>query len=303
MTVQSQAAALRALLEGIIDYAGLFPPAKLDMEPTVGNYARYLAGPDSWMLGRLAVPVARLDEFERCAGDLLPRGEGVEPWRITAIGPAAGEPGLEADLERIAAFNETHASPAAGLAAINVIELRARSAAAIEEALGRIPDDLFPFFELAIDRDPRGALAALSGCDAGAKVRTGGMTPDKYPSPADLARFIAACAAAGLPFKATAALHHPVRHRNDTVGCDEFGFLGVFVAAALLHNARIGPGGVEGVLNERSHEAFAFDGVLRYGGHELDADALHDARRRFAISIGSCSFEEPLDHLRALNLL
>jgi hypothetical protein len=42
---------VRALLEGLIDYAGLFPPAKLDMRPAVENYAAYLAGPDAWALG------------------------------------------------------------------------------------------------------------------------------------------------------------------------------------------------------------------------------------------------------------
>ena len=40
--------AIRALLTGSIDYAGLFPPAGLDMASAVENYARYRAGPDAW---------------------------------------------------------------------------------------------------------------------------------------------------------------------------------------------------------------------------------------------------------------
>ena len=64
MTTKAIAPALRALLEGVFDYAGLFPPARLGMDETVRNYARYLDGERSWMLGRLIVPVARLDEFE-----------------------------------------------------------------------------------------------------------------------------------------------------------------------------------------------------------------------------------------------
>ena len=63
---------LRALLHHVVDYAGLFPPAKLDMQPTVDNYAAALAGADQWMLGRLIVPVKRLDEFEACAAAHLP---------------------------------------------------------------------------------------------------------------------------------------------------------------------------------------------------------------------------------------
>src|SRR5688500_1293567 len=47
---------LRALLDGLIDYAGLFPPATLDMQAAVARYARYRAGERAWMLGRFVVP-------------------------------------------------------------------------------------------------------------------------------------------------------------------------------------------------------------------------------------------------------
>ena len=53
-----------ALLDGLIDFAGLFPPAKLDMATTVADYARFMSHEDSWMMSRLIVPFARLDEFE-----------------------------------------------------------------------------------------------------------------------------------------------------------------------------------------------------------------------------------------------
>ena len=38
-----EVSALRALLDGIVDYAGLFPPAALDMSTAVRNYASYSA--------------------------------------------------------------------------------------------------------------------------------------------------------------------------------------------------------------------------------------------------------------------
>ena len=47
----------RALMQGVIDYAGLFPPAGLDMQRTVANFAKHRAGEDGWALGRLVVPV------------------------------------------------------------------------------------------------------------------------------------------------------------------------------------------------------------------------------------------------------
>ncbi len=40
--VRATAASLRVFLDRIIDYAGLFPPASLDMVTSVNNYSRYL---------------------------------------------------------------------------------------------------------------------------------------------------------------------------------------------------------------------------------------------------------------------
>jgi hypothetical protein len=53
---------LRALLEGLIDYAGLFPPAALSMQDAVRNYARYRDGEYAWALGKFIVPQERAKE-------------------------------------------------------------------------------------------------------------------------------------------------------------------------------------------------------------------------------------------------
>lgn len=53
---------LRALLEGLIDYAGLFPPAALSMQDAVRNYARYRDGEYAWALGKFIVPKERAKE-------------------------------------------------------------------------------------------------------------------------------------------------------------------------------------------------------------------------------------------------
>src|SRR4051812_2193031 len=55
---------LRILLEGLIDYAGLFPPAALDMAAAMRNYAAYRQGEDAWMIGRFVVPAARKGEVD-----------------------------------------------------------------------------------------------------------------------------------------------------------------------------------------------------------------------------------------------
>jgi hypothetical protein len=53
---------LRVLLEHLIDYAGLFPPAGLTMQDAVRNYARYADGEYAWALGKFVVPQARVKE-------------------------------------------------------------------------------------------------------------------------------------------------------------------------------------------------------------------------------------------------
>ena len=304
MTVQTETTSIKALLAGIVDYAGLFPPARLDMPTAVGNYAEYLAGPEAWMLGRLVVPMSRADEFETHAAALLPGQVGAEPWQITAIVAPAGEPGLEADLERVKAFNETHSVPSRGLARIGAIELRGPDPDAIDDALNRIPDALFPFFELPDDGDPRGLAAALTGSDAGAKIRTGGTEATAYPSPQRLARFIAACVTADVPFKATAGLHHPLHHHSDAVGADEFGFLNVFTAAVLTRARELDEAVIQDVLTDESVKSFTFGAAeLAYRDHTLTVEEIEEARLHSAISFGSCSFVEPLDDLRSLKLL
>ncbi len=295
---------LRALLTGIIDYAGLFPPAQLDMPATVRNYADFLASNDAWMLGRLVIPASRLDEFERHAASVLPRHDDSGPWQISTLVSTAGDPQLEVDLQRIAAFNDAHRGPAGGWAEINVIELGAKSAADIEDALNRIPDDLFPFFELPINDDPRGLIAALAGSDAGAKVRTGGAQPQSSPKPEHLARFIWACAVPGVPFKATAGLHHPLSHRPDGPDTLEFGFLNVFVSGVLAAPKDLSQGDLLALLTDESLDSFTFAKAgLRYHDHELTTGRIQETRLKFATSFGSCSFDEPRADLRALNLL
>jgi len=298
------ASSLQALLGHIVDYAGLFPPARLDMAPTVRNYAEYLDSPGAWMLGRLILPVARFEEFEREAQALLPAKLGEAPWLISALASPAGDAELAVDLDAISAFNERHADPACGLAVVDVVELRGESAEAIDEALDMIPGELFPFFEMPVASDPRGLLAAVAGLDAGAKVRTGGMQAEAIPSPAHLARFIAASAGAAVPFKATAGLHHPFRHASPALGVPEFGFLNVFLAACLGQLHDLNERDLQTILEAESPSKLRIeDGVLVWGDHSMTTEQVEEARDFFAVSFGSCSFEEPREHLRALGLL
>jgi len=297
-------AGIGVLMTHLIDYAGLFPPAKLPMPEAVANHARYLDDPDAWMLARMIVPCSRLDEFEReAASGLATRSTELEPCLLSVLTAPAGDPALKDDLARIAAFNRTYGGDD-GPMIIDAIELRADDASAIDGVLAMLADAIFPFFELDPARDLRGALTVLAGSDAGAKIRTGGVEPAHHPSPAQVAKFIAQCAAAEVPFKATAGLHHPLRHHAAAIGCDQFGFLNVFVGAVLAFHADLDEAALTELLDERDPGAFRFtEEAIAWRDAEIDIDAAEDARLAFAVSFGSCSFDEPRADLRSLGLL
>ena len=252
------------------------------MARAVENYARYRVSPESWMLGRFVVPVSRLDELEASVS--------APPLVSASIGAD-----LETDLARIAR------SPFP----IDTIELKAADAAQIESAMRRIPSRLTPYFEIS----SAGLIPAIRAAGARAKIRTGGITPEAFPSADAIAQFIAACAEHNVAFKATAGLHHPLRcYRALTYSADGpsgwmFGFLNVFVAAVLAQLG-VAAGMLKYVLLEESAEAFVFNDVrMAWSGHVLTVAEIADTRRELAISFGSCSFEEPVADLKSLGLL
>src|SRR5881398_1135947 len=55
------AASLNALLTNSIDYAGMFPPCSLGLEPALKNHAQYVRSADSWMLGGFVLPIEQFD--------------------------------------------------------------------------------------------------------------------------------------------------------------------------------------------------------------------------------------------------
>jgi hypothetical protein len=287
--------ALTSLLRGLIDYAGLFPPAALPMGTAVANYRRYRASGEQWMLGRLIVPVARFAELEPALASVAAtRGE---PWQISAI--TGGD--LIADLEQIAEFNGRNR----GRAVVDAIEAKVATSGGISAASALIPAGIETYFELPLLDDPDALVAAVADAGRRAKMRTGGVTADAFPPAAQIVRFVTRCAERGVAFKATAGLHHPLRcvraltYEPGSATGTMHGFLNVFLAAALVHH-RYPAKLAEEILEERDPAALTIDaGSIGWHGHRLTAVELA-ASRAFAISFGSCSFEEPVGELAAL---
>jgi hypothetical protein len=293
--------ASRLLLRDLIDYAGLFPPAALGMAAAVANYDAYSQSESNWILGRFIVPVARLGEFEEVKRG-LPK-TGFANWRLSVL---LGSDAVS-DVARIRKFNSRGAR-SRRMAIVESVEVKVAGPEEIDRLSGIVSPELTMYFEVPLVN--RGeCIAAMASCGRRAKIRTGGETADKFPASEDVIEFIRLCAAANVPFKATAGLHHPLRsahrftHQSDSPSGTMHGFINVFLAAAFLR-AGIKTALAAELLEEESSRAFQFNAErVSWREHHLSQQEIAAARQGLSVSFGSCSFTEPIDDLRSLHLL
>lgn len=310
--------ALRSLMAGVIDYAGLFPPARLPLDPAIRNYAAYRAGADAFMLGRFVIPAARLRELDPFAAELFPRDPG-RPFRFAALGCGGADAseffaGLAGDLAEMSAFEARHRERVA----VDVLETRLPPdvleevdalAALLDDALPRI-GAIRPYFEVPLAGDWRRAIEVATdalgatGGGAGFKLRTGGLEAAAFPSCEQVAAVLVACRETQVPFKATAGLHHPLRRPDETVQATMHGFLNVFGGGVLAALRGLTETQLAAILEQQDAAYFRFeDGHFRVGAWAVGADEIARARREAVLSFGSCSFDEPRADLAALGLL
>ncbi len=287
------------LFQSMVDYAGLFPPASCSMAVAVEQYASYRAGPDRAFLGRFVVAAARLEELGAtlAARTIPPSAEA--PWLLSVV---LGS-NVAADLDRVTLFA---ASPASVGTRVESLECKATSPGQVTTLAAQMPDSVERYFEVPTEEPYGELIKAIAAAGAFAKVRTGGVTPEAFPSADQLTRFLLAVSRSRLPFKATAGLHHPLRgdypltYAPDAARHTMYGFLNLLLATAEL--ARGGSGETaQAILEEENPARFArvADGWrwrhLTWSGQELIA-----ARTTGFTSFGSWSFTEPVDDLAAL---
>lgn len=298
-------ASIDALTSGLIDYAGLFPPAALDMTTAVRNFAGYVNDDYRRVLNRFIVPVARLEEFEEAAAPYLARGGA--RWHVSVL---AGACDMEAGVSRVADFNRRHRpGRGTGRASIDVIEAKVATAAEIAEFARLRPADVAIDFEIPTAADPSPLIGEIARTGGRAKIRTGGVTADAIPGVAEVVRFLRACARGAVAFKATAGLHHAIRgeykltYAADSPTAVMHGFLNVFCTAAFVRTGITATDAVA-MMEETAADAFQFDGGgVTWRNRRITTPAIAAARVNYSVSFGSCSFQEPIDELRALHLL
>jgi hypothetical protein len=292
---------VRSLLTGAIDYAGLFPPSGLPMSEAVLNYAMYRNSNYSWMLGAFVVPSVQLEEFFENAGEFVSR-DAKTAWRLSVL---AGED-LSASVREVKEFAAKY-SPGV---IIDSLEVRANTVSKIENTVLLLPAGMKAYFEISNGKNFPDLLTKVAATGQYAKIRTGGVTPGAFPASSAVIRFVRACLAANVSFKATAGLHHPIRcfrpltYENNSPKGTMHGFLNLFLMTGFAregYRASL----LEDVMEEEFDEVFRFadQSVSWRNEYRLNTWQLEALRRKGLHSFGSCSFDEPIADLQKLGIL
>jgi len=265
------------IFDGILDDAAVFPPGLKPLAQAIADHPKHRASAYGDLVGPLVLAAPALAGLGAHVGADV---EGPLDLAVTAPGGPAQLPDAlarAADLPvRLAGFE------VAVPAELSVPEFFAALGSA-----GAVP------VYVEVPRDSRRAevIAACAATGRAAKFRTGGVEAGLYPDEAELAGAIAAVVAAGVPFKATAGLHHALRNTDPATGFEQHGFLNVLVAtAAARDGAR--PDQLAALLADRDGERVA----RRVS--ETDPGVRESFR-----SFGTCSIVEPVRELVDLGLM
>ena len=282
--------AIDNLLSGLIDYAGLYPPAGLAMQPAVRNYLAYRRSRHSELLGRFIVDWRRLSELREIARDSL----ADLPLSVTASSLA--------DVSNVAQLREDGFR-------IESVEIKPDKLDEIDLKPSRTLPETIIYFEVPVMPAQKEVLDSIRKAGVRVKIRTGGIAAVAFPSSEAIAAMLTAIAGRGLAFKATAGLHHPIRgwhpftYEPDSQMGVMHGFLNLFLAATHVYF-----GGTEDqaqqLLNDQDAEAFRMTAdTIGWRALQWSAEQLRTVRREFAISFGSCSFAEPIQDLERMRWL
>ena len=271
---------VQTLLEHSIDYAGLFPPASLDLEIALNNYRRYQYSDHAWLLGKFVLPASHLNSFRAF--------DHAQQIPLTLLVANPDLPNLDA---------------------LRIDSAEIKWGALGTETSQSLPAHIPRYMEVPVDADLPNKLASLAEAGEHAKIRTGGVEESMIPSNRDVATFLIECNKAHVAFKATAGLHHglcgryPLTYETYASSGRMHGFLNVFVAAGLVFRGAVAED-IMPLLEEAAPRAITFEQKsVHWQNLELKLDEIEEVRRQFIHSFGSCSFEEPVEELKTLGLL
>ena len=297
--------ARQEMFRGLIDYAGLFPPASRDMADAVAGYRAARASAEGWIAGRFLCSATRLEELAGVLVATMDRGEAAWPIGVVfdtdPAASAAAAAAFHAEMEPAATVDLAETRTPAGSDA-EAIERLFTTAASIAETV-------VPFLEVPRDGSIPATVRAIAAVvskalrPGGAKLRCGGLSPEDFPSTDEVAGFIVACTQHDLPFKTTAGLHHPIRHYDETLELMRHGFVNLLTASVAAREGADVPT-VEAIIADTEPGSFevSFAGVV-WQGERIGPNTIGETRSHGFVAYGSCEFEQPVEDLAELGYL
>lgn len=323
---------LKAFMNGILDYAGLFPPAALSLDEAIQNYGQYRAGSERWMLSRFIIPASRLEELEPYR-DLFSQDQ---PYEFSVLGKdtetiADYEAALAEVVDDCSNFASTHK----GAVNTGMLEMKLPSEVSLSHDVNELarlmdytagelvqsavtPNVIFyeGLFDEGWKKDITAILEAVSKHNrnldtafanyqyAAFKLRCGGTEPEHFPSVEQVTFVLDQARTHNVALKGTAGLHHPVRHYADSVQSKMHGFFNVFGGAMLAYANDLKPDELQEIIGEEDPEQFSFsDDAFHWREYAVSTREIEELRRVALLSYGSCSFDEPREDLEQMGLM
>ena len=313
---------LKTFLTKIIDYAGIYPPANLELAQAFHNYLFYREGEYKWMLNKFIVPVKKLADLGKIINDV----KIDTPVGLSVIG-TGGETisqftkSIGDDSKKISEFLDHHGS-AANVdvyevrlpkevldqeEADDMLDLMISASGELDALLGK---EVPVFYEAAFDENYEPTIlkvveniASLNN-KCGFKLRTGGTESASIPSNEIVAFALMTCCEFSVPMKCTAGLHHPIRHYDDAIKANMHGFFNVFGAGVLAYSSGLDEAELLDILNDEDPDEFMFgENGLEWNETEATNEEIREARAGTIVSFGSCSFDEPVDDLKVMEFM
>lgn len=297
---------LSTMLEGVIDYAGLFPPAQLEMRKALEDYARGVEKYD-WLVDRMVVTAARIGEAAAAAESLRYASPDEPIYACVVASPIASGSTAGEVIDRDLALMDSQ-----NILIPSTYEIRlpedgiVQAAKALSRRMHRFePSGIEVFIEIGWGENLVENIHAVSGEieEFGLKARTGGVKAEAFPSVSELATFISEAVSLEQLVKFTAGLHEPLRYLDVDLNCHRHGFLNAIFAFYGAVALDLNTSEIEQILAIEDPEKVKFtDESAFMGDFELNLDAIEVGRDWFG-GFGSCSYEEPITGLRRLKLL
>ena len=328
---------LRTFMNGLIDYAGLFPPADLPLNEAMEEYVSQLKSNNSSMLSRFIIHTSKLNDLEQ----FLPLFTDLDALRLSVLGGGGNSDDdylnkITGNIADITKFREKHGEKIE----IDVIECKMPSNSPSRKTMVEVTTLLnenglthyHEFLKLPEinmnystdvdesiwDEEIVPTVELLSKMkNTGIKLRCGGVVKEAFPTVEQIAAMIQTCVIAEVPMKFTAGLHHPIRHFAEEYDEYMHGFINTF-GAGIFATTFPKPNNLQEkyrmfillshMIDDQNAENFSFTnnsliwkvGDDRDTEFEIDDEKIKTAREKSMISYGSCSFQEPIDDLSQL---